>query len=160
MKLHIREAREADLSAVLALYAQPDLDGSAEAALSVAEASVVWQQFAKYPNYRLFVAQQEHPEGHDAPIVGSYALLVMHNLAHRGAPSAVAEDVVVSGQHRRFGVGRQLMAHAMAQARAAGCYKLALSSNSRREAAHAFYRSLGFAQHGLSFLVDTSQEPA
>lgn len=160
MKLHIREAREADLAAVLALYAQPDLDGSAEASLSLAEARLVWQQFSNYPNYRLFVAQQETDEGPDAPIVGSYALLVMHNLAHRGAPSAVAEDVVVSRQHQRLGAGRQLMAHAVAQARAAGCYKLALSSNSKREAAHAFYRSLGFAQHGLSFLIDTAQGKA
>jgi len=48
-----------------------------------------------------------------------------------------------------------MMAHAMQQARDAGCYKLALSSNVCRKDAHAFYESLGFAQHGLSFVVET-----
>jgi hypothetical protein len=41
----------------------------------------------------------------------------------------------------------------MDRAAAAGCYKLALSSNERREAAHAFYDSLGFQRHGFSFVV-------
>jgi GNAT superfamily N-acetyltransferase len=47
------------------------------------------------------------------------------------------------------------MAHAIEQARAAGCYKLALSSNAKRQAAHAFYESLGFQRHGLSFVIET-----
>ena len=92
----------------------------------------------------------ENPER----LIGSYALLVMHNLAHRGTPSAIVEDVVVDVQHRSQGIGREMMAHAMAQARAAGCYKLALSSNVRRERAHAFYESLDFKRHGYSFVID------
>ncbi|MDR7151606.1 GNAT superfamily N-acetyltransferase [Hydrogenophaga palleronii] len=148
VSLLIREALEADLPSVLALYAQPGLDDGE--VLSPEEARTVWRQFARYPSYRLFVAQDE-----TNTIVGSYALLVMHNLAHRGTPSAIAEDVVVSDAHQRQGIGRALMAHALQQARAAGCYKLALSSNARRTEAHTFYRSLGFAQHGLSFLIET-----
>lgn len=38
--------------------------------------------------------------------------------------------------------------------REASCYKLALSTNRKRDAAHDFYKSLGFAQHRLSFLVE------
>ena len=37
---------------------------------------------------------------------------------------------------------------------AAGCYKMALSSNLKREAAHRFYDSLGFGRHGYSFLIE------
>jgi hypothetical protein len=37
----------------------------------------------------------------------------------------------------------------------AGCYKMALSSNLRRPAAHRFYESLGFARHGYSFSIAT-----
>lgn len=148
----IREAAEADLPAVLALYAQPGLDDGR--VLGIDRAREVFAQFARYPNYRLFVA--EAPGGTE--IVASYALLVMHNLAHQGTPSAIAEDVVVIETHQRRGLGRALMAHALAQARSAGCYKLALSSNARRTAAHAFYRSLGFQQHGMSFLIETTQD--
>ena len=143
--LVIRQATAADLPAVLALYAQPGLDDGET--LPVDQARAVLAEFARYPNYRLFVAC----EGDD--VVGTYALLVMHNLAHCGAPSAIAEDVVVTQQRRSQGIGRQLMAHAMAEAARAGCYKLALSSNGKRHAAHAFYEGLGFERHGLSFFI-------
>jgi len=143
--LDIRQATEADLPAVLALYAQPGLDDGDT--LSIGQAQAVLAEFARYPNYRLFVACE------GTEVVGTYALLVMHNLAHCGAPSAIAEDVVVTYQRRSQGIGRQLMAHAMAEAARAGCYKLALSSNGKRHAAHAFYDGLGFERHGLSFVI-------
>ncbi len=146
MSAHIRQAGEADLPAVLTLYAQPDLDNGH--VLSEHEARAVFVQFAHYPNYRLFVALR------DDRVVGTYALLVMHNLAHRGAPSAIAEDVVVDRAYQGQGIGRQMMAHALQLAKEAGCYKLALSSNRKRKDAHAFYESLGFQQHGLSFVME------
>lgn len=143
--LVIRQAAEDDLPAVLALYAQPGLDDGN--VMSIEKARSVFAQFALYPSYRLFVAWDQ------AELVGSYALLVMHNLAHQGAPSAIVEDVVVEIERRGQGIGRQLMAHAMSEAARAGCYKLALSSNQKRVAAHAFYEGLGFERHGLSFVV-------
>ncbi len=150
MSLLIREATEADLPGVLALYGQSGLDN--DAVLTVAQAREVFRQFARYPSYRLFVACE--PAFPDS-VIATYALLVMHNLAHCGAPSAIAEDVVVHPQRQGQGIGRQLMAHAIEQARDAGCYKLALSSNAKRQAAHAFYESLGFQRHGLSFVIET-----
>ena len=147
MTLLIRQATEADLDDVLTLYLQSGLDSRV---LELAQARAVFRRFADYPSYRLFVACE--PQGGDA--VGSYALLVMHNLAHSGTPSAIAEDVVVAPDRQGQGIGRQLMAHALQQAREAGCYKLALSSNAKRKAAHAFYESLGFQRHGLSFVIE------
>lgn len=148
MSIVMRQAQADDLPAVLALYAQPGLDDGR--VLDEEQARALWAEFARYPNYHLYVACDER----DDAVVGSYALLVMHNLAHRGTPSAVAEDVVVAPGRQGQGIGRQMMAHAVAQAREAGCYKLALSSNRKRQAAHAFYESLGFAQHGLSFVIE------
>jgi len=149
MTRQIRRAHADDLPQVLGLYAQPGLDDGQ--VMPLAQAQEVFAEFARYPNYRLFVVfDEQHPER----LIGSYALLVMHNLAHRGTPSAIVEDVVVDVQHRSQGIGREMMAHAMAQARAAGCYKLALSSNARRERAHAFYESLDFKRHGYSFVID------
>lgn len=148
--VQIREAGQTDLENVLALYSA--IEDNPSDVLTVEEAKAVWAQFARYPSYRLWVACDT---AHQDAVVGTYALLVMHNLAHRGAPSAIVEDVVVAPDQQGQGIGRQMMAHAMQQAREAGCYKLALSSNLRRKGAHAFYESLGFAQHGLSFVVDT-----
>jgi GNAT superfamily N-acetyltransferase len=146
MSLVIRQADPADLPAVLALYAQLDFNNGQ--VLTEQAAQEIFAEFARYPSYRLFVATD------GAVVLGSYALLVMHNLAHGGTPSAVVEDVVVASDQQGRGIGRQLIAHAKDQARAAGCYKLALSSNRQRHAAHAFYESLGFDQHGLSFVIE------
>lgn len=150
MKLQIRQATPDDLPAVLALYAQPDMDDGR--VLPLQEAQQLLAQFAHYPNYHLYVACDD---ARPTTTVGTFALLVMHNLAHCGTPSAIVEDVVVSPQHQGQGIGRQMMAHARELARQAGCYKLVLSSNRKRERAHAFYESLGFQRHGLSFLIET-----
>jgi GNAT superfamily N-acetyltransferase len=146
MTLDMRQALSADIPAVLALYAQPGLDDGK--VLDVDTAQQVFTQFARYPNYRLFVAIK------DSAVVGSYALLIMHNLAHCGTPSAIAEDVVVAPASQGQGIGRRMMTHALSEARSAGCYKLALSSNRKRTQAHAFYESLGFDPHGLSFVIE------
>ena len=85
MNLLIRQATPEDLAQVLALYAQPGLDDGET--LDLAKAQQILAEFARYPNYRLFVAC---PSDQPLRVVGSYALLVMHNLAHMGTPSAIA----------------------------------------------------------------------
>ncbi len=47
-----------------------------------------------------------------------------------------------------------MMNYAIKLCRENGCYKVALSSNLKREKAHAFYEKLGFKKHGYSFLVE------
>ena len=145
MSVTIRQARQSDLATILALYAQPEIDDGA--VLPVAEAEEIFRRFSAYPDYRLFVAE------HQGEIVGSYALLIMDNLGHQGARSAVIEDVVVDPAFQGAGIGKAMMRHALAEARIKGCYKAALSSNLKRERAHAFYDSLGFERHGYSFLA-------
>src|SRR5690606_1039389 len=104
--------------------------------------------FADYPDYTLFVVMLNDR------VAGSFALLVMHNLGHLGAPSAIVEDVVVDLDLQGQGIGQAMMRFAMARCREKGCYKLMLSSNARRERAHAFYEALGFERHGYSFRID------
>jgi ribosomal protein S18 acetylase RimI-like enzyme len=143
----IRKASESDVESILRILAQ--LDGSNEKSLTVDEAIRILRRMASYPDYGVYVA-----ECADGQVVGAFALMVMDNLAHQGAPSAIVEDVCVDMSTRRQGVGRIMLEFAMKHAREKGCYKLALSSNSARTSAHDFYRSLGFSQHGVSFYVD------
>lgn len=117
--------------------------------LTVDVAAKILRRMATYPEYAVYVATAVN----DGSVVGTFALLVMDNLAHGGAPSAVVEDVCVDEGLRGQGIGRAMMRFAMEFARERGCYKLTLSSNSARADAHAFYRSLGFEQHGVSFHV-------
>jgi GNAT superfamily N-acetyltransferase len=142
----VRAAGAADIPAVLGLYAQPDLDDGK--VLPVEQAVALFARFGRYPDYTLYVAEQ------DREIVGSFALLVMDNLGHLGAPSGIVEDVVVAPARQSSGIGAAMMRFALDRCRQKGCYKMVLSSNAKRLRAHAFYESLGFERHGYSFRVD------
>ena len=144
--LLIRAATPADIAGVLALYAQPDLDDGE--VLPLHEAVSLFEKFALYPDYTLYVAEA------DGEVVGTFALLVMDNLGHLGAPSGIVEDVVVAPARQGYGIGAQMMRFALERCRQKGCYKLVLSSNAKRVRAHAFYEQLGFERHGYSFRVD------
>ena len=148
----LRPALASDLPAVLQLYAQPDIDDGDT--LPLADAKRIWARMAGYPHYKLYVALQ------GTQVVGTFALLIMDNLGHLGAPSAVVEDVAVDPAVQGQGIGKAMMRHAMALAAESGCYKLALSSNLKREKAHAFYDSLDFERHGFSFRVTLPAAPA
>ena len=141
--VQIREASTADLPDILRLYAQPDMDDGQ--VLSLADAERLFDRMARYPDYRMYVAIR------DDRIVGTFALLIMDNLGHQGAPSGVIEDVAVDPQCQGQGIGKTMMQHALRLCGEKGCYKVALSSNFKRERAHTFYESLGFERHGYSF---------
>lgn len=144
--LIIRPAARADIAGILGLYAQPGMDDGS--VLTEEQAHAIWRRFGAYPNYTLYVAEENRH------VVGSFSLLIMDNLAHLGAPSAVVEDVAVSPGRQNQGIGRAMMRFALARARDAGCYKLTLSSNLKRTGAHLFYEGIGFRRHGYSFVVE------
>jgi ribosomal protein S18 acetylase RimI-like enzyme len=146
--IRMRPATDADLPAVLDLYAQPDLDNGR--VLPLDEARAILARFAEYPDYTLYVAE------YGDRIVGTFALLVMDNIGHLGTPSALVEDVAVAPEFHGVGIGRVMMDFAREASRGKGAYKLVLSSNAKRERAHAFYESLGFERHGVSFRLNLS----
>jgi GNAT superfamily N-acetyltransferase len=148
----VRPATAADIAGVLALYGQPDLDDGN--VLPLEQAVALFERFGRYPDYTLYVAERERA------IVGTFALLVMDNLGHLGAPSGIVEDVVVAPARQSSGIGRAMMHFAMERCREKRCYKLVLSSNAKRVRAHAFYESLGFERHGFSFRIDLEPVPA
>lgn len=144
-EINIRQATPDDALALLQLYAQPDYDNGQ--VLSEEGARTILLKAEKYPFYKFYIGERE-----GCPL-GTYALLVMENIGHMGSPSAIVESVAVAPDAQGYGVGHALMVHALSMAAAQGCYKLALSSNIRRTAAHAFYDRLGFLRHGISFVV-------
>jgi GNAT superfamily N-acetyltransferase len=152
VRIDVRPATEDDLPAVLALYAQLAIGD--EDSLPLNEARHVFARFSSYPDYTLYVATLE------SRVVGTFALLIMDNLAHMGAPSGLVEDVAVEPSLQGQGIGKQMMRFAMARCRERGCYKLALSANHKRLAAHRFYESLGFRRHGYSFLIELPADEA
>lgn len=146
MDITLREANGDDLSAILSLYAQLGQDDGS--VLPLVEAIGIFRKINDYPDYRIHVAVYGNR------IIGTFALLIMDNLGHLGAPSAVLEDVVVAKELRGQGVGGRMMDYANDLCRRKGCYKMTFSSNINREAAHRFYESLGFRKHGYSFYIN------
>lgn len=149
--VEIRPARPGDLPAVLSLLGQPDMDDGQT--VSETEARALFRQIEETPGHRVFVAET------DGAVVGTFALLVVQHLSHRGARSAVIEDVVVRADRQGRGVGREMMRVAAERARSAGCYKMSLSSGLARDAVHRFYEALGFERHGVSFRLALGPAP-
>lgn len=142
--LEIAKATTADIPFILKLYAQIDNDET----LSLDKANRIFSKFGIYPNYSLYVAKIADK------IIGTFELLIMDNLAHKGAPSGIVEDVVVDKDYRSKGIGKKMMEYAKDVCQKNGCYKLTLSSNIHRDIAHKFYENLGFEKHGYSFLIN------
>lgn len=77
----------------------------------------------------------------DSPMVGILTLIVYR------VPTGIrarVEDVIVEEAVRGKGIGEALMRQALHMAQEAGADGVALTSNSRREAANRLYQRLGF----------------
>jgi GNAT superfamily N-acetyltransferase len=143
--IKLRKAVESDLPYLLELYREIEDDNKLNTDLYSARKQ--FEKIQSYPNYSIYVAEK------DKIIIGSFELLIMDNLAHLGQPSSIVEDVVVMKKYQGLGIGKQMMQFAIQVSKKEGCYKLALSSNIKREKAHKFYEGLGFEKHGFSFKV-------
>lgn len=140
-KVMIRQVRREDLQAIRELYYQPDFHNGEPIPMEQTER--ILDEIEKYSYYKVFVALD------GGCVVGTFSLAVLQSLS--GDFAGVIEDVVVREDCRGQGVGEQMIRFALERGKEAGCYKVALSSNVKRERAHHFYESLGFERHGYSF---------
>jgi GNAT superfamily N-acetyltransferase len=146
MSVLMREVTLDDLPEVLRLYYEAGVDRELWQDLAAAEA--LFTRLQHYPNYTIWLAMLAVSS---SQAVGTFSLLIMDSLVHSGTPAGVVEGVAVDPSFQGQGIGRQMMQHAIALCRDAGCYKMSLSTNLKREKAHAFYESLGFEKRGYSF---------
>ena len=84
-------------------------------------------------------------------VVGTCQLIVFRHLQAHGGRCAEIESVHVHPDHRGAGVGAALVGEAVARARALGCYRVQLTSNTARPDAHRFYERLGFSPSHVGF---------
>ncbi|MGJ4856919.1 N-acetyltransferase family protein [Labrys sp. KB_33_2] len=150
--LSVRIGGKADLPAVLTLYGQPDFNG--DNVLTLEEAEDKLQRLGLYPDYTLHVVEQ------DGRIIGTFCLMAVDNLARRGTPFAVIENVVIASDKQGEGIGRLMLQAAFRLAQEKGCYKAILASSLHNTGAHAFYDSLGFERHGVSFRLSLPEKVA
>jgi len=79
------------------------------------------------------------------------ATVAVHPRLYTRSPSAQLTALVTDRAARRHGVGRALTRAAAEIAREAGCEKLYVRTNRRRQESPPFYRSLGFEETHLTF---------
>ena len=149
MNIKMERATEAHRDQLLALYA--DMDN--QDPLTLETWQHLWAEIQATPHYHLYLAW----DGDTA--VGTFSLLYVTTPMHRDYHRyGIIDAVAVRSDRRGQGIGTWMMRWALATAAADGCYKVMLSSHLKRDRAHQFYQSLGFEQHGWSFLSNIQPE--
>lgn len=77
-------------------------------------------------------------------LVATCNLALVPNLTRGGRSYGVIENVVTHADHRGQGHGQAVIRHAIAQAWAAGAYKVVLTTSRKDPAVWAFYERCGF----------------
>jgi GNAT superfamily N-acetyltransferase len=128
---NVRAATPTDASAMSLLLGQ--LGYPSEAARVAARLA----RLEADPASAVFVAED------DGEVVGLCALHVIRLIELDSAVCRVTA-MVVRSDARGHGVGRALLEQVEAEAERLRCDRIEVTSNDRRDDAHAFYRSLGF----------------
>jgi GNAT superfamily N-acetyltransferase len=81
---------------------------------------------------------------YNGELVGSVMGIECMDLVGQCKPFMVVENVIVSDQVRRQGIGQKLMLQIERIARDLGCEYMILVSGDQRKEAHNFYEKLGF----------------
>jgi GNAT superfamily N-acetyltransferase len=152
--ISIRPATEADLPAVVRLYAIPDdgnqRDEGATEPLERHYAEALAEIGSDFNNL-LMVAEVA------GQVVGTFQLTMVRHLAWQGSRVAYVESVFVDPSARSTGVGTEMMKWAIGEAKRRECFRIQLTSNKRRSRAHDFYGRLGFAasHEGMKLVLTT-----
>jgi GNAT superfamily N-acetyltransferase len=85
-------------------------------------------------------------------------LSFLPGLSRGGATRTQIEAVRVEAGHRGEGLGGQLIAHAIEEARIRGCALVQLTTDKSRGDAHRFYERLGFVASHEGMKLDLSAD--
>ena len=152
MTVSFRRAEESDLPAIVELLAADGLGRGRERPglpLDPAYLKAFAEMERQGGNIYLLACQGEE-------VVGCLQLTFIAGLSRLGARRAQIEGVRVHPGHRGGGIGEALFREAIAQAKAAGCSLVQLTTDRQRGEAHRFYERLGFeASHlGMKLKLD------
>ncbi|MFB5647301.1 MAG: GNAT family N-acetyltransferase [Candidatus Nitrosomaritimum yanchengensis] len=96
------------------------------------------------PSKSIIVAEK------DLEILGLVSVILLQRLNHAKFEMYIPE-LVVTKEHRYYGVGKKLIKYCVELARKKNCYRIRLESGNQRTESHKFYKNLGFEQSSLSF---------
>lgn len=135
---YFRKARREDITAILALMMDGAVDQTRENGASPADYERAFSVIDADANQLLAVAER------DGVLVATMQLTFIPGLSWRGAWRMQLENVRVRSDLRGQGLGKQMMAWALAQGRSRGCTFVQLTTHKTRTDAQRFYKQLGF----------------
>ena len=137
-RFRVRPAVDADAAGLVRLFGQLGYP---------TEESVIRTQLALFADGSAHALVAEDDAGR---LLGA-ATVAVHPRLYSPRASAQLTALVTDSEARRHGVGRALTQAAAEVARAAGCEKLYVRTNRRRQESPDFYRSQGFLETHLTF---------
>lgn len=139
--LRVRRARRGDVAAIVGLLAEDQIGEPVDAAASAADLDPYLAAFDAIDAdpAQLLVVGEEAGE-----VVATLQLTLLPGLIRRGGTRGQIEAVRVRSDRRGAGTGAALVGWAVGEARRRGATLVQLTSHRQREAAHRFYRRLGF----------------
>jgi GNAT superfamily N-acetyltransferase len=143
----IREAREADLTALIAMFAADPLGGHGDTNDPEAYPDYIsaFTTIAASSHQTLYVAERE------GDVVGTFQTMITTSLNARGSSAMIIEAVQTRADLRGRGIGARMIEFAIAEAKGRGVRLVQLTSNAARKDAHRFYERLGFKPSHLGF---------
>lgn len=146
-EITIREARSADVAALVAIFAADELGGHGDTTAPevFGEYLRAFERIATSRDQALYVAERE------GQVVGTFQTMIVTALVGRGSSSMIIEAVQTRGDMRGQGIGARMIEFAIAEAKSRGLRLVQLTSNAGRKDAHRFYERLGFKQSHLGF---------
>ncbi|KRB53156.1 acetyltransferase [Rhizobium sp. Root708] len=146
-EITIREARSADVAALVAIFAADELGGHGDTTAPevFGEYLRAFERIATSRDQTLYVAERE------GQVVGTFQTMIVTALVGRGSSSMIIEAVQTRGDMRGQGIGARMIEFAIAEAKSSGLRLVQLTSNAGRKDAHRFYERLGFKQSHLGF---------
>jgi GNAT superfamily N-acetyltransferase len=146
-ELIIRRARETDLPDLIAIFAADDKGGHGDTTDEAAYEDYLraFHMIDASGNEQLFVAEL------DGAVVGTFQTLFNRTLTGRGSLAMILEAVQTRPDMRGRGIGAQMIAYAIEEAKRRDCRLVQLTSNAARLDAHRFYERLGFAKSHAGF---------
>jgi GNAT superfamily N-acetyltransferase len=138
--IQMRRATVNDLPRIVQLLADDTLGATRERYESPLPSAYpdAFAAIAADPNQFLLVADA------GGTVVGVLQITFVPGLTRLGSWRAMIEGVRVDGSQRGAGIGQQMVAWAIEEARRRGCRLMQLTTDKRRPDAHRFYERLGF----------------
>ena len=136
--LRVRDARRADLDAVVALLHEDAIREVDETETPASAYAPAFAEILADDHHQLLVGEV------DDEVVATAQLSWLRRLTYVGGLFCVVESVRVRSDVRSRGYGAELMREVERLARRRGAARVELTTNARRDRARAFYERLGY----------------